>query len=69
MAPRVIGPGSASMAQSMEDTGYQLAFEEYITGYGSNFVELAGTAAEGASAWLYALPHAANSGDIYALLP
>jgi hypothetical protein len=25
--------------------------------------------AEEIAAWLYALPHAANSGDIYALLP
>lgn len=55
---------SASMAQSMEDTGHVLQFEEYITGYGSNFVELAGPAAEGTSAWLYALP--AEDGAIVA---
>jgi ABC-type branched-subunit amino acid transport system substrate-binding protein len=49
------GP-SASMAQAMDDTGDELKFEEYIVAYGSNFPELAGPAAEGASSWLYALP-------------
>ncbi|HEY9557492.1 MAG TPA: ABC transporter substrate-binding protein, partial [Acidimicrobiales bacterium] len=50
------GP-SASMAQAIADTGYQgLKFEEYIIAYGSKFPDLAGTAAEGASSWLYALP-------------
>lgn len=47
---------SASMAQSMDDTGYELKFEEYIIAYGSNFIELAGSAAEGASSWVFALP-------------
>jgi ABC-type branched-subunit amino acid transport system substrate-binding protein len=48
---------SASMAQSMQDTGYDgLKFEEYIIAYGSNFPALAGAAAEGVSTWLYALP-------------
>src|SRR3546814_16581823 len=50
------GP-SASMAQAIADTGYQgLKVEEYIIAYGSKFPDLAGTAAEGASSWLYALP-------------
>src|SRR3546814_20965968 len=45
------------MAQAIADTGYQgLKFEEYIIPYGSKFPDLAGTAAEGASSWLYALP-------------
>lgn len=47
---------SASMARSMVDTGYKLKFTEFVTAYGSNFVELAGSAAEGATNWLRALP-------------
>ena len=36
-------PGAnASMAQAMDDTGYKLKFHEYLTAYGSNFIELAG---------------------------
>jgi ABC-type branched-subunit amino acid transport system substrate-binding protein len=47
---------SASMAQAMRDTGYQLKFQEYLTTYGSNFTELAGSAAEGTSNWIRSLP-------------
>jgi ABC-type branched-subunit amino acid transport system substrate-binding protein len=48
---------SATMAQAMDDTGYDgLLFEEYIVAYGSNFIDLAGEAAEGASSWIFALP-------------
>lgn len=48
---------SASMAKSMADTGYKgLKFQEYLTTYGSNFVELAGAAAEGTSNWIRSLP-------------
>jgi ABC-type branched-subunit amino acid transport system substrate-binding protein len=47
---------SASMATSLRDTGYQLKFQEYLTTYGSNFVELAGAAAEGTSNWIRSLP-------------
>src|SRR3546814_10694033 len=44
-------------SSDLADTGYQgLKFEEYIIAYGSKFPDLAGTAAEGASSWLYALP-------------
>jgi len=48
---------SASMARSMADTGYELDFEEYVTAYGSNFVDLAGDAAEGAISWTRTLPN------------
>jgi ABC-type branched-subunit amino acid transport system substrate-binding protein len=48
---------SASMARSMHDTGYELRFEEYLTAYGSNFIELAGEAAEGTSSWTRTLPN------------
>lgn len=47
---------SASMARSMEDTGYELKYEEYLTGYGSNYIELAGGAAEGTTSWIPSLP-------------
>jgi ABC-type branched-subunit amino acid transport system substrate-binding protein len=48
---------SASMAKSMRDTGYKLKFEEYLTAYGSNFIELAGAAAEGTTSWIRSLPN------------
>jgi ABC-type branched-subunit amino acid transport system substrate-binding protein len=48
---------SASMAQSMRDTGYKLKFEEYLVAYGSNFIELAGDAANGTSTWIRTLPN------------
>lgn len=53
-----LGTGSmdAGMARSMRDTGYELKFEEYLTGYGSNFTELAGAAADGTSSWIRSLP-------------
>jgi ABC-type branched-subunit amino acid transport system substrate-binding protein len=47
---------SASLAKSMADTGYKLKFQEYLTTYGSNFVDLAGPAAEGTSNWIRTLP-------------
>jgi ABC-type branched-subunit amino acid transport system substrate-binding protein len=48
---------SASMARSMADTGYELKFGEYLTAYGSNFIDLAGDAAEGTSSWIRTLPN------------
>jgi ABC-type branched-subunit amino acid transport system substrate-binding protein len=48
---------SASMAKSMRDTGYKLKFEEYLSAYGSNFIELAGNAAEGTTSWIRTLPN------------
>lgn len=47
----------ANMAQSLHDTGYELKFEEYLIAYASNFIELAGPAAEGASTWIRSLPN------------
>lgn len=46
----------AAMAQSMRDTGYQLKFEEYLTGYGSAYIDIAGSAAEGTTSWIRSLP-------------
>ena len=46
----------ASMARSMADTGYKLKFGEYLTAYGSRFIDLAGPAAEGATDWARSLP-------------
>jgi ABC-type branched-subunit amino acid transport system substrate-binding protein len=48
---------SASMAKSMHDTGYKLKFAEYLTAYGSNFIDLAGAAAEGGVSWIRSLPN------------
>jgi hypothetical protein len=50
------GQHDAAMAQSMRDTGYKLQFEEYLTGYGSNYLEIAGDAAEGTTSWTWYLP-------------
>lgn len=48
---------NASMAKSMYDTGYKLKYPEYLTAYGSNFIELSGQAAEGGISWARALPN------------
>ena len=48
---------NASLARSMADTGYKPKFGEYLTAYGSNFIELAGAAAEGAVNWIRAVPN------------
>lgn len=53
----------ASMAQAMRDTGYELKFEEYITGYGSSYLELAGAAAEGTVSWAMFLPNEEVGGN------
>jgi ABC-type branched-subunit amino acid transport system substrate-binding protein len=51
-------PGqSASMARAMADTGYEPMFEEYLTAYGSNYLELAGAGAEGTTSWIRSLPN------------
>jgi ABC-type branched-subunit amino acid transport system substrate-binding protein len=47
---------SASMARSMKDTGYKLKYADYIAAYGSNFIGLAGDAAEGSTNWIESLP-------------
>lgn len=49
---------NGSMARAMADTGYELRFAEYFTFvYGTKFVELAGSAAEGVVSWLRTLPN------------
>ncbi|HZQ84472.1 MAG TPA: ABC transporter substrate-binding protein [Acidimicrobiales bacterium] len=47
----------AGMAQSMRGTGYRLKFEEYLTGYGTNYIDLAGAAANGTTSWIRSLPN------------
>jgi ABC-type branched-subunit amino acid transport system substrate-binding protein len=47
---------SAAMARALANIGYQVRFPDYIVAYGSNFIDLAGPAAEGATSWLYTLP-------------
>ena len=49
--------GEASMARSVRDTGHNWPFKEFsYTSYGTNFIELAGDAAEGATSWIRSLP-------------
>jgi ABC-type branched-subunit amino acid transport system substrate-binding protein len=48
--------GSASMARSLAGTGHQLKFAEYIVAYGSKFIELSGSAAEGSVNFIDTLP-------------
>lgn len=49
--------GQASMARSVHDTGHRWLFKEFsYTTYGTNFIELSGEAAEGATSWLRSLP-------------
>jgi ABC-type branched-subunit amino acid transport system substrate-binding protein len=49
----------ASMAKSMHDSGYKgLKSAEYVTAYGSSFIDIAGAAAaEGAVSWSRSLPN------------
>lgn len=55
---------NGSMAKAVEDTGYELRFAEYfVYAYETAFVELAGSAAEGAITWLRALPTAESGGN------
>jgi ABC-type branched-subunit amino acid transport system substrate-binding protein len=54
-----LGAGNlnSSMARSIKDSGYKgLKFQEYLTAYGSDFIELAGDAAEGVTGWSRAIP-------------
>ena len=48
---------NSSMALAMHNTGYELKTAEYFTAYATNFIELAQSGAEGATAWLFALPN------------
>jgi ABC-type branched-subunit amino acid transport system substrate-binding protein len=55
-----LGAGNlnSSMAKSMYDTGYKPKFSEYLTAYGSNFIDLAGDqAAENAISSIRGLPN------------
>jgi len=47
----------AAMARAMRDSGYELRFEEYLTGYGDKYPAQAGPAAEGTSSWIRSLPN------------
>jgi ABC-type branched-subunit amino acid transport system substrate-binding protein len=51
-------PGSnVAMARAMADTGYKgIKFAEYFSAYGTDFIEAAGAAAEGATSWVRTLP-------------
>ena len=48
---------NSTMARAMYDTGYKLKYLELISGYGSDFIEVAGKpAAERAVTWIRSLP-------------
>lgn len=47
---------SAAMAKAMVGTGYKLKYSEYRVAYGSNFIDLAGSAAEGSLTWITWVP-------------
>ncbi len=53
----------ASMAKSMANTGYHLKFADYLTGYSPKFIDLAGDAAEGSTAWIRVLPNEEAGGN------
>ena len=46
----------AAMAREVDNAGYKLKFEEYLTSYGSNFIERGGQAVEGTTSWIRTLP-------------
>jgi branched-chain amino acid transport system substrate-binding protein len=51
------GSLDASMARSLADAGADLMFAEYLVAYGTGFIDLAGSAAEGATSWIRTLPN------------
>jgi ABC-type branched-subunit amino acid transport system substrate-binding protein len=53
----------AAMARAMDGTGYELEFQEYLTGYGSNYLDIAGASAEGTTSWIRALPAEDGAGS------
>ena len=56
--------GQASMARSVAGTGHDWLFKEFsYTTYGTNFIELAGEAAEGATSWIRSLPTEESSAN------
>jgi ABC-type branched-subunit amino acid transport system substrate-binding protein len=53
-----LGAGNlnTSMARSLHDTGYKLKFSEFLTAYGTDFIDVLGEAAEGVTSWTRSLP-------------
>jgi ABC-type branched-subunit amino acid transport system substrate-binding protein len=51
------GTLNSGMARSLKDAGYDGKFNEFLTSYGSNFIEMAGDAAEGVTSWSRSLPN------------
>jgi ABC-type branched-subunit amino acid transport system substrate-binding protein len=48
---------NSNMAKSMKGTGYKgLKYSDIYTAYGTNFIDLAGSAADGTMSWAYYLP-------------
>ena len=46
----------AAFARSLDQAGYAPKFEEYLTAYGSNYIERGGAAVEGTTSWIRTLP-------------
>jgi ABC-type branched-subunit amino acid transport system substrate-binding protein len=53
-----LGAGNlnSSMARSIHQSGYELKFSEFLTAYGTNFIEATGPGAEGVTSWTRSLP-------------
>jgi hypothetical protein len=61
-----LGAGNlnTSMARSIHDSGYKgLKFEEFLTAYGSDFIEGAGPGSEGVTSWTRSLPVEDGTGN------
>jgi branched-chain amino acid transport system substrate-binding protein len=50
------GTLNTNMARSLKDSGYKPKFSDFLTAYGSDFIEGAGDASEGVTSWSRALP-------------
>jgi ABC-type branched-subunit amino acid transport system substrate-binding protein len=46
----------AAFARSLDQAGYAPKFEEYLTAYGSDYIERGGAAVEGTTSWIRTLP-------------
>jgi ABC-type branched-subunit amino acid transport system substrate-binding protein len=47
---------NTSMARAIYDTGYKLKFEEFLTAYGTDFIDAVGPGAEGVTSWTRSVP-------------
>ena len=57
------GTLNTNMARSLKDAGYKPKFSDFLTAYGSDFIESAGDASEGVTSWSRALPAEERGGN------